>query len=145
MESRMGLKLELQRLRLQCLAEFDSLDEFVQHTRAVWDAFGLTEKHPKDSGLSFRNTRTGQAKTIAEICDLYEKKYERNYLLALTFQQIVSLFENFFFDFLRLLLLDDPQHRLSKAKKLDVELILSVHDYPSILEIIVDRELNELK
>jgi hypothetical protein len=54
------------------------------------------------------------------------------------------VFEAFLFDFLRLLLTNDPRH-LAQKKQIEVGVALSAADREALILLIAERELNELK
>ena len=69
--------------------------------------------------------------------------YVTDYLMSSTFQQFVSLFEDFFFGLLRYWLAAYPGS-LSK-KQVEIGTVLKASDKAAILLTVVDKELNELK
>ena len=71
-------------------------------------------------------------------------RYRTQYVQALSFVQLSTVLEAFLFDFLRLLLTNEPRH-LSQKKQIEVSLALSAADREALVLLIADRELNELK
>jgi hypothetical protein len=89
-----------------------------------------------------RNYTTGTTVNEKTLLTLWQQ-YEPGYLASATFQHFVSLFEDFFFDLLRLWLAAYPGS-LSK-KQLEFGTVLKAPDKSSIVLSVVDKELNELK
>ncbi|MBV9469148.1 MAG: hypothetical protein JO316_10835 [Abitibacteriaceae bacterium] len=121
------------------LAELNAIFEFNSHTNLAYQVF--EDKAPNN--LVTVTMATNILNTKQDLLPLY-LKYRNGYLLTLSFQHTVTLFEAFFFDLLRLLLIEEPSH-IAVNKKIDVEIALSAPDRASLISIIIDRELNELK
>src|SRR5438874_13143330 len=68
--------------------------------------------------------------------------YVTEQLAETTFQQFVSIFENYFFDLLRLWLMAYPQNLI--GKKVDFKAVLDAPDKDSIALLVVNKELNEV-
>jgi hypothetical protein len=121
--------------------DLDAINNFVEHTTLVWRSFRLWVQEGKT--LEATNLETGMRVNQSDLVNLSEH-YKTEYLLALTFQHYVATFEAFLFDFLRALLANEPRH-LSHRKQIDIGTALSALDRQSLILIIADRELNELK
>jgi hypothetical protein len=82
--------------------------------------------------------------TVRTHTDLVSKApgYVAEQLAEATFQQFISIFENYFFDLLRLWLLAYPQNLI--GKKVDFKEILGAPDKDAITFLVVARELNEI-
>ena len=93
--------------------------------------------------LKSKNTRTGTEVTEKDLNRLYTR-YRTTYLFSLSFVQLVTIFEAFLFDFLRLLLTNDSRH-LAQKKQIEVGVALSAADRAALVLLIAERELNELK
>jgi len=133
---------EIEALAQRILAELDSVYDYKEHTTVIWRVFQrwVQQGHTVKS----TNVDTGNVVTERDLVGLAQR-YNSEYLLEFTFQHIVSLSETFIFDLLRLLLIDDPEHRISGKKQFDMSTILSVPDRTSLVALIADRELNDLK
>ncbi|MEE8452538.1 MAG: hypothetical protein V3R99_11510, partial [Thermoguttaceae bacterium] len=69
--------------------------------------------------------------------------YVADYLVTATFQHFISLFEDFFFDLLRLWLSAYPKSL--EKRQVDFKTVLDAGDKHAITRAVVDKELNELK
>jgi hypothetical protein len=136
----MVLPDEISLLSRRSLRALDAAHDYFAFTAHVWrllqkDIYG---------GRRFRlqNKTTGtkiSERTFVESSEVYVNSY----LLSSTFQHFVSLFEDFFFDFLRLWLIAYPGS-LSR-KQLEFATVLKAPDKNAIVALMVERELNELK
>jgi hypothetical protein len=71
-------------------------------------------------------------------------RHRTTYVQGLGFIQLTTILEAFLFDFLLLLLANDPR-RLAQKKQIEVGVALSAADRPALVMLIAERELNELK
>lgn len=71
------------------------------------------------------------------------ERYVVGHLRSSVFQQLVSAFEDFVFDLLRLWLADHPGSLY--RRQVDLETVLNAPDTAAVLHAVKDRELNELK
>jgi len=78
-----------------------------------------------------------------EIAGQLEKARE-DYFLDMVHQHQISLFETLIFDIFRALLKDRPE-RLPARKQIDYTTILKAPDRESIIDALIERELNEIK
>lgn len=72
------------------------------------------------------------------------RTYEAGYLQEVALQTLVARFEYFFFDLLRLLLLNLPS-RLRQDRKVDVRYVVEAASREALLSRIASEELNQLK
>ena len=63
---------------------------------------------------------------------------------VLGFLQLTTVFEAFLFDFIRLLLTNEPRH-LAQKEQIEVGVALSAADREALVLLIAERELDELK
>src|SRR5262249_36205552 len=89
-----------------------------------------------------RNPAT-QTKVNQDELASFAQFYGADFLLASTFQQFVSTFEDFFFDLVSAWLTAFPES-LSK-KQLDFGLVLALPDKSAVTAAVTERELNDLK
>jgi hypothetical protein len=81
---------------------------------------------------------------ISELPAYFFESAKDKYLLSMVHQQQIALFEHFFFDLIRVLLMDRPE-RISKKKHIDYATILESDTKEDIIQRLIDRELNEIK
>lgn len=135
----MALVDDVAALRDRMLAELDSAHDYHEDTRTAWRV--ANEAIAAGTTFATRNDATG---TLTTQADLVRKTqgYVNAQLAEATFQQFIALFEAFFFDFLRLVLVADP--RSLSGKKVEFKAILDAPDKESITLLVVDKELNEV-
>jgi hypothetical protein len=92
--------------------------------------------------FTFHNRATGTRVDEESLPDR-EQLYVADYLISATFQDFVSLFEDFFFKLLRCWLVAYPAS-LSR-KQVDMGTVLDAPDKKAIILAVADHELNELK
>jgi len=137
----MPLVDDLRALAIRSSADLDAVHNFFDHTNHVWRTFRIWVQ--QGNTLEAANLETGSKVNAQDLLKLSDQ-YKNEYLLTFTFQHYVALFENFIFDFFRLFLVDDPR-RLAPKKQVDVRSLLSATDRASMIHIIAEHELNELK
>ena len=98
---------------------------------------------PQGITLKSRIVETRTEVTEKDLINLYPR-YRITYIQGLSFIQLTTVFEAFLFDFLRLLLANDPRH-LAQKKQIEVGVALSAADTQALVLLIAERELNELK
>ena len=135
----MSLAAEIRSLRDRSLAELTAVHDYFTDTQMAWWIVDRVVQEGRK--FTVRNVTTG---TVTEESELTEKAqaYVTKYLAEATFQQFVSIFENFFFDLLRLWLLAYP--RSLADKELRFKDVLEAPDLESVALAVVDRELNEI-
>lgn len=88
-------------------------------------------------------TTESKAINLASFPEEIAKIRDRHFL-PLVHQHQVAVFEYLYFDLLRILLLNQPKH-LSQNKKIDFGAILAAESREAIIQILIDKELNETK
>jgi hypothetical protein len=136
----MVLKQDLRTLAKRGLAALDESHDYHAYTARVW--FLLHDIVEEGRKFTFRNPAT-RTKLNQKALLGRTQLYIANYLTSATFQRFVSIFEDFFFDLLRLWLAAYPAS-LSR-KQLDLGTVLNLPDKDAIILSVVDRELNEVK
>jgi len=133
---------EINDLENRSLSELKAAYEFRAQTTLAYQTF---EKNctKENAEQRIENPVTGSSITRAELVQVFEG-YQKHYLIFLVFQYFISVFESFFFDFLKILLVNEPRH-LSQKKKVEVKEIVSSADNQRLLIELAERELNELK
>jgi hypothetical protein len=132
---------EIDALARRTRNDLDDLSDFGVHDHLIWKHFGRWVK--EGNRLKSKNPRTRSEVTERDLVKRYTR-YRTTYVHGLGFVQLTTVFEAFVFDFLRLLLTNDSRH-LAQKKQIEVGVVLAAADKESILWLIVDRELNELK
>ena len=135
----MALADQIVQLRDAVLAELDAVRDYYANTRTAWRFVQYYVERGETAG--FQTATEGDAlseRDITEKADYYVAKY----LTASTFQQFVSLFEDFLFGVMRQWLMAYPQ-RLAR-KQIPFSLVLDATELNDLRLAAVDRELNEL-
>lgn len=105
-------------------------------------AYSVFAASPKSfSILNF--PETGFFRRIEELPQVL-KEFQNGLLNEVAILATVSIFDGFFFDLLRPILLDNPL-RFDKGKKIDVARLVEASDLESVWNLITDNELNELR
>src|SRR5258707_694372 len=115
----MALADDIHSLRDRVLADLNAAHDYYTDTKIAWDI--VRRVIATGHTFSIRNTTTGTVTTQAELAGK-ARGYVLEQLTEATFQQFISIFENFFLDLLRLWLLAYPQSL--KGKKVDFEAVL---------------------
>jgi hypothetical protein len=134
----MPLADDIRALRDRTSADLTAAHDYYTDTKLAWDIV----RRFVDGGKSFssQSTTTG---TVTTQSDLVGKShaYVAGHLTEATFLQFISIFENFFFDLVRLWLTAYPKNL--SGKKVDFEDVLAAPDKDAITAQVVGRELNE--
>jgi hypothetical protein len=132
----MALADDIRALRDRALTDLNAAHDYYTDTKIAWAIVGrvIAAGHT----FSIRNTTTGTVTTQADLASKV-RGYVAEQLAEATFQQFISIFENFFLDFLRLWLLAYPQSL--SGKKVDFEAVLDAPDKEAITLLVVNEEL----
>jgi hypothetical protein len=135
----MALADAIRALRDRVLADLNRAHDYYTHTKIAWDTVGrvIAAGHT----FSIRNTTTNTVTTQADLASK-ARGYVAEQLAEATFQQFISIFENFFLDLLRLWLMAYPQSLGNK--KVDFQAVLDAADKDAITSLVVNKELNEV-
>ncbi|MGH7136986.1 MAG: hypothetical protein ACREHD_14695, partial [Pirellulales bacterium] len=136
----MSLATDLRDHRDSVLAELAAVHDYYVNTKRAWRIVqGMVSRRGRFTAF---NAATGNRTTEH---DLPQKAqlYVADYLAGATFQQFVSLFEDFTFGVMRSWLLAYPQ-RLER-KQVPASLILSATSLDAVKNTLVSRELNEIR
>ena len=101
----MALIQEIEQLRSDSIAALDAINNYYAHTKHVWRI--VQEMVRQGHNFTIRNRETGNIVDGRKLSSLAQG-YVTNYLNSATFQQFVSLFDDFVFDFLRVWLTEYP-------------------------------------
>jgi hypothetical protein len=135
----MPLADEIAGLRDAALADLDAVHDYYTNSVAAWR---FVVRYIQRGGKAHvYNRATGNVTTEKDLPGKAHL-YVTEYLTAATFQQFVSLFEDFVFGVMRQWLLAYPQ-RLER-KQIPVAVVLTAADLASVKLAVVNRELNEL-
>ncbi len=137
----MAVADEIDALALRAKNDLDDLFNFGAHIHLIWRHFKVWVH--QGNTLKSKNVKIGTVVTEQDLIKLYTR-YRMAYLLGLSFVQLATLFEAFLFDFIRLLLTNDPRH-LAQKKQIEVGVALSAADRGALVLLVAERELNELK
>jgi hypothetical protein len=135
----MALADDIRVLRDRVQLDLNFAHDYYSDTRTAWEI--VNEFAAAGNTFFTQNLTTGTETTQADL-PRRAVVYVAVQLAEATFQQFISIFENFFFDLLRLWLSAYPQNL--SGKKVDVKAILDAPDKETILQFIVDREVNEI-
>lgn len=135
----MALADDVRALRDRVLADLNDAHDYYTDTKIAWD----TVRRIIGAGHTFsiRNMTTGTVTTQADLSSK-ARGYVAEQLAEATFQQFISIFENFFFDLLRLWLIAYPRNLA--GKQVEFKAVLDAPDKDAITLLVVDKELNEI-
>jgi hypothetical protein len=134
-----SLSDDVRTLRDRVLADLTSAHDYYTDTKIAWRLVHkiIAAGHT----ITIRNMTTGTVTTQTELATK-TRGYVTEQLTEATFQQFISIFENFYFDLLCLWLTTYPQ---SLGKKMvDFKTILELPDREAITQLVVRKELNEI-
>lgn len=136
----MLLSIAIQRNRESVLTELAAVHDYYVNTKRAWRT--VQRMVSRRGRFTSSNSVTGNRVTES---DLPQKAqlYVADYLAGATFQQFVSLFEDFTFGVMQSWLLAFPQ-RLAR-KQLPASIVLNATDLESVKIALVNRELNEIR
>ena len=135
----MALAEDIRTLRAQTLSDLNAAHDYYTNTKIAW---GIVRQFIAAGHMfSVRNVTTG---TVTTHTDLASKSrgYVVEQLAEATFQQFISIFENYFFELLRLWLIAYPQSLASK--KVDFNTILDAPNKDAVIFLVVSKEVNEI-
>jgi hypothetical protein len=135
----MALADDIRALRDRVLADLNAAHDYFTDTTLAWDL--VREVISEGRQFTTWSIATGTVTTQGELARK-ARGYVAEQLTEATFQQFISIFENWFFDLLRLWLLAYPRNLI--GKKVDYQTILEAPDKDAITLQVVDKELNEI-
>lgn len=135
----MALAADVTALRDRVLADLHAAHDYYTDTKIAWDIVRrfIASGHT----LSIRNMTTGTITTHVELAGK-SRGYVAEQLAEATFQQFIAIFENYFFDLLRLWLTAYPKNL--SGKKVDFKDVLDAPDKDAITARVVSKEVNEI-
>ncbi len=135
----MPLADDIRALLDRVLTDLNAAYDYYTDTIIAWDI--ANQAIAAGHVLSIQNRVTGTMTTQDNLA-AKGRGYVAEQLVEATFQQFISIFENFFFDILRLWLLAYPQSL--GQKKLDFQAVLDSPDKDAITLLIVNKEVNDI-
>ena len=135
----MALADDIRALRDRALADLNAAHDYYTDTKIAWQI--VHKAIQAGDAFSIRNAATGTVTTQANLAGK-ARGYVKEQLAEATFQQFISIFENYFFDLLRLWLMAYPQNLI--GKKVDFKAVLDAPDKDAITLLVVNKELNEV-
>jgi hypothetical protein len=136
----MALADDIQALTARTLSALEASHDYYTYTRRVWRLLQQIVKEGRK--FTFRNLTTG-TRVDEQVLLGRAQLYVTDYLMSSTFQHFVALYEDFFFELLRLWLLAYP---LSLSRKqVEMGAVLRAPDKSAVVLAVVGKELNELK
>jgi hypothetical protein len=135
----MGLAEEIRTHRDRALSDLDSAHDYYTDTKIAWR---LVHKIiAAGNTFTITNVTTGTITTQADLA-IKARGYVTQQVTEATFQQFISIFENFFFDLLRLWLTAYPQSL--GGKTVEFKTVLQAPDKDAITQLVVNKELSEV-
>jgi hypothetical protein len=130
----MALVDDIRALRNRVLADLNAALDYYTDTKYAW---GIVRKAIRN-GDTFA-IRSKATRTLTTHSQLYAKSrgYVAEQLAEATFQQFISLFENNFFELLRLWLTAYPQNLIGKS--VEFKVVLNAPDKDAIVALVVVR------
>src|SRR5260370_1187707 len=128
----MALADEISQLRHLSLAALDAIHDYFTHTKRAWRL--VQEVVGEGRRFTLRNQATGTVTDQDGLVAL-TRHYITDYLTSSTFQQFVSVFEDFFFDMLHLWLAAYPGSLADKDVKFGA--VLRAPDKAAVTHLVV--------
>jgi hypothetical protein len=135
----MALAEDIRELQDRALADLAAAHDYYMDTKMAWKMVHKAIKAGRK--ITIRNKTTKNVTTEVELAQK-ARGYVSGQLAEATFQQFVAIFENCFFDLLRLWLLAHPQSL--GAKELAFKTVLDAPDKEAVTLRVVNKELNEI-
>jgi hypothetical protein len=112
----MALSDDIRALQDRVLADLNAAHDYYTDTKIAWD----TVQRVVAAGQTFsiRNMTTGTVTTQADLANR-ARRYVAEQLAEATFQQFISIFENVFFDLLRLWLIAYPSFSVTSVPRVN--------------------------
>jgi hypothetical protein len=135
----MSLADEIRALQARVLTDLNSAHDYFTDTKTAWRL--VRELIAAGHLMNTRNTATGTVTTEAVLA-AKSRRYVAEHLVEATFQQFISIFENFYFELLHLWLTAFPGSL--GRKTVDFKSILEQPDKDAITRLVVRKEINEV-
>ncbi|MEW6673941.1 MAG: hypothetical protein AB1427_19785 [Thermodesulfobacteriota bacterium] len=129
-------------LRNRTIADIVQLQDFHVFTGYSYDRYAkmVAAGHLTGNVTNLRTSTTLADKEVADIL----LAYLDDDLPQVVLYQVVAYYETFFFDFLKILLQNNP-YALSQKRQLAVQEVLSQSDLQKLILYLIERELHELR
>ncbi len=135
----MPLADDIRGLKDRVLADLRDAHDYFADSTLAWAT--VQKDIAAGAAIANHNVVTGTVTTPVELLNK-SRRYITEYLAESTFQQFITIFENFLFAFLRLWLQAYPQSL--KKKQIDFEGVLDAPDKDAIILLFINKELNEV-
>ena len=131
---------EFESLKTKFLNELNKVHDYYAESKEAWQIIQSSVRQ----GMNFeiQNNLTGSVTNQNQLA-AKARDYIAYQLSESTFQQIVTIFEAFFFDLFKIWLQIYPLSL--SGSKIDAKIIIEKPDKESIVEYLIDKELNEIK
>lgn len=136
----MSLAAEIENHRDTVLRELDSVHDYYVVTKRAWRM--VQGSVLRRGRFSVFNVVTGNRTTEQDLPQKAQN-YIANYLAVATFQQAVSLLEDFVFGAMRSWMLAYP-HRIAR-KQIPVSVVFAAADLDAVKLAAIDREVNDIQ
>lgn len=133
----MDLRERIHDLRNEAKRNLIAANDYFNDLNQAWELVRAVIRSGRR--FSYPNPTTGTVTTQDNLAARL-RQYREQLALESTFQQFLSIFENYFFDILRLWLMAYP--RSLGNKQIDLHTILDAPDHEAIVLAIVNKELN---
>jgi hypothetical protein len=130
----MALTDEIRGLKDRVLADLNSAHDYFTDTKIAWDI--VREAIVSGRAFTIRNTTTDTVTTQGDLADR-SRGYVSRQLAEATFQQFISIFENYFFDLPRLWLIAYPKSLI--GKQIEFKIVLDSPDKDAITLLVVNE------
>lgn len=137
-DRRVPLAQQIDELQSRAVEELDALDRYYTDTKLAWQFMRWLQKG--GHGLDARSRDTGEVTHLADLAARSTVYVER--LPEVCLQQLISIFESYFLDLLRIWLTANPKGL--KAKTVRFSDILRASDLEAVTAIVVDEELSQV-
>jgi hypothetical protein len=138
----MSIVDRLLELRKCATADIERLQDFHVFTGHSYNCYAQMVAAGHMIG-TVTNVRTSTTLPYEQVADILLTYLDED-LPRVVLYQVVSDFEAFFFDFLKLLLQQNP-HALSQRRQLTVQEVLAQPDLAKLISYLIERELHELQ
>ena len=135
----MALAEDIRRLQERALTDLAEVHDYYTDTTIAWRIVNKVIK--AGNKITYLNRTTMNRTTEMNLPDK-SLRHVATHLAEATFQQFVSIFENAFFDLLRLWLMAYPQSL--GAREVLFKTVLDAQDKDAIKLHVVNKELNEM-
>jgi len=135
----MALAERIHEIHDEYLALLDERHDYYVYSKLAWRL--IQQQEQRGLQLTFRNLETDHTIDGSDLSKL-SQRYVTGYLASTTFQDFVSLFEQFIFDFLRIWLVKYPDSL--REKEVAFGKVLDSADKNEIVDAVIEKKIHEL-